>query len=83
VSADPEVPGLGPPAVPDQIAFYNLVREGPQGKWAQVLTDHKIKYVLLAREVDWGTYTYLNDQPGLTLVKDFTSILVYRNDLYP
>jgi hypothetical protein len=83
VSLDPEVAGVGPPATPDQIALYDLVREGSNGSWAQVLAAHKIKYVLLAREVDWGSYNYLNDQPGLTLVKDFNSIVLYRNNLYP
>jgi hypothetical protein len=83
VSADPELPGVVPPEDSDQIALYNLVREGSTGKWAQVLADHKVKYVMLAREVDWNSYNYLNEQPGLTLIKDFNSILLYRNNLYP
>jgi hypothetical protein len=81
VSADPETPGVALPADPDQIALYDLVREGSQGNWAQVLAAHKIKYVLLAHEVDWAKYDYLDQQADLVLVQDFGSIALYRNDL--
>jgi hypothetical protein len=79
VSADPELPGVGPPATPDQIALYDLSREGSQGHWADVLATLNVKYVLLAREVDWQSYKYLDSQPNLVLVQDFGSIALYRN----
>ena len=81
VSLDPELPGIGPPPTPDQIALYNLVREGSQGNWAEVLASRDIKYILLAREVDWQSYKYLDTQPDLVLVRDFGSIALYRNVL--
>lgn len=78
VSSNPEVPGTSPPADPDQAAVAGLVREGDRGQWAEVLAAHGIKYILLARELDWRTYTYLDEQVGLTKLHDYGSIVVYR-----
>lgn len=80
-SADPEVPGIIPPSNPDQDAINALVRNGGQGQWAAVLATRGIKYVLLAREVDWKSYSYLDGQPGLVRVGDYGSIVLYRNAL--
>ena len=81
VSADPEVPGIAPPTDPEQKEVSDLVAAGNAGRWAQVLATHHIKYLLLAREVDWSSYTYLDNQPGLVLVGDYSSIVLYRNSL--
>lgn len=81
VSADPEVRGIVPPANPDQDAVSSLVREGGQAKWAEVLASRGIKYVLVARELDWRAYSYLDGQVGLIKVGDYGSIALYRNDL--
>jgi hypothetical protein len=81
VSADPEVPGVEPPHTTDQDAIVSLVRAGSTGEWARDLTAHQIKYVLLARELDWAYFKFLDDQPGLTRVGDFGSIILYRNQL--
>ena len=81
VSADPEVAGIAPPTDPEQTAISDLVTAGNQGLWAQVLAAHKIKYILLAREVDWSSYGYLDSQPGLVRVGDYGSIVLYRNRL--
>jgi hypothetical protein len=80
VSADPEVPGVVAPRSADQDAMTSLVRAGGNGQWAQVLTANHIKYVLLARELDWTYFRFLDDQPGLTKVGDFGSIVLYRID---
>jgi hypothetical protein len=81
VSADVEVAGVAPPTDPEQTAISDLVAAGNQGQWAQVLTAHNVKYVLLAREVDWRSYTYLDSQAGLVRVGDFGSVVLYRNSL--
>jgi hypothetical protein len=81
VSADPQVPGIVPPSNPDQDAISNLIREGSQGHWAEVLASRGIKYVLLARELDWGSYSYLDSQPGLVRAGDYGSIVLYLNSL--
>jgi len=79
-SADPQVPGIVPPSNPDQDAISSLVRDGGQGHWAEVLAGRGVKYVLLAREVDWSSYSYLDGQPGLVIVADYGSIVLYRNE---
>jgi hypothetical protein len=81
VSADPEVPGIAPPFDLDQTAIMSLVAAGGQGHWAQVLAARDVKYVLLAREADWSSYGYLDNQPGLVRVGDYGSIVLYRNTL--
>ena len=43
-----------------------------------MLAAHHIKYVLLVREVDWSSYTYLDNQPGLTIQADFGSLVLFR-----
>ena len=47
--------------------------------WAQVLAEHGVKYLQLARTVDWKNYSYLDSQTGLLKIADFDSIIVYRN----
>jgi hypothetical protein len=79
VSADPEV-GTAPPTDPDQVAITKLVRGGSSVAWTKVLADHGIKYVLLARTVDWMSYSYLDSTLALVKVADFGSIVVYRNE---
>jgi hypothetical protein len=80
VSANPEVPGVEPPHSSVQEAVAGLVRDGSNGQWAQILSASHIKYVLLARELDWAYFKFLDDQPGLTKVGDFGSIVLYRID---
>jgi hypothetical protein len=80
-STDPELPAAALPTDPDQLAVAELVRSGAQGRWAAVLAVRHIKYVLLAREVNWKSYEYLSHQPNLTLVGDYGSIVLYRNEL--
>jgi hypothetical protein len=80
-STDPELPGIAPPSSPDQTSITDLVKAGPQAHWAEVLAARNVKYVLLARELDWQSYRYLESQPGLVKVQDFGSIVLYRNTL--
>ncbi|HKW71133.1 MAG TPA: hypothetical protein VJP81_11165 [Candidatus Dormibacteraeota bacterium] len=81
VSADPEVPGIEARRTADQVAISGLVSSGANGKWADVLATRDVKYVLLAREVDWKSYSYLDQQIGLHVVSDYDSIILYRNTL--
>jgi hypothetical protein len=81
VSTDPEVPGITPAPSLDQDAITTLVRAGSTGQWAEVLNAHQIKYVLVAKELDWAYFKFLDDQPGLTRVGDFGSIILYRDEL--
>ena len=81
-SQDLEIPGVSPPDDADQITVSNLVAAGATGNWAAELATSDVKYVLLAREVGWTDYGYLDSQPGLQLVGDYGSILLYRNVLW-
>lgn len=81
VSSDPEVPGVLPPSSPDQDGITALVRASSSGQWAEVLNTHRVKYVLLAKELDWTYFKFLDNQAGLSKVGDFGSIILYRNDL--
>jgi hypothetical protein len=78
-SADPEVPGTARPNSADQVAVKGLVNAEGAVQWAPVLTWLGVKYVLLARQVDWYKYAYLDDQKDLVKVQDFGSIVLYRN----
>jgi hypothetical protein len=78
-SQDLELPDVRPPGDPDQLAISSLVASGQLADWAGVLAQLHFKYVLVAREVDWETYRYLDSQSGLVLVGDYGTILMYRN----
>lgn len=81
-SANPELPGGTPPGASDQVAVSGLVNVGSGGQWARVLAAYGIKYVLVAREIDWRRYAFLNAQPGLQRVGDYGSIALYRDTLW-
>ncbi|MDQ6885532.1 MAG: hypothetical protein M3077_15055, partial [Candidatus Dormibacteraeota bacterium] len=57
----------------------NLVSDGATADWAGELARRNIKYVVVAREVDWSRYTFLASQPGFAQVADYGSIVIYRN----
>jgi hypothetical protein len=82
-STDPEVPGIVPPDSPDQTAVSALVSAGSRGQWAKVLSALGVKYILLARELDWRSFAYLDGQPGLVKIADFDSIVLYRVSFVP
>jgi hypothetical protein len=77
-SANPEIPGVAPPNDPDQVAISGLVSQRATTDWKPVLAARGIKYVLVAREVDWKSYEFLGQQAGLEPVGDFASIVLYR-----
>jgi hypothetical protein len=80
-SSNPEI-GETMPTDPEQVAISTLVGAGAAGAWAERLTSLHIKYILVAKELDWQNYDYLVKQPGIALVKDFGSILLYQNTLH-
>lgn len=83
VSRDLEIPGVAPPAGdPDQTTVSELVAAGGQGDWASTLANRDFKYLLLARDGDWQSYSYLDAQTGLVLVGDYGSIILYRDLLW-
>ncbi len=81
-SQNPEILGIPPPDDRDQVALQYLVAQGATADWGRPLATGDIKYVILAREVDWRAYRYLENQPDLILVGDYGSIVLYRNLLW-
>jgi hypothetical protein len=79
VSTNPEVAGVAAPSDPEQLAVANLVQSGSQGHWSADLKALNVRFVLLARELDWARYQFLDSQAGLVKVADFGSIVVYEN----
>jgi len=79
ISQDPEIPGIAAPTDPDQVAISRLVAASSGGDWARELAGRNIKYVLLARELDWSQFRFLASERGFALVGDYGSIAVYRN----
>jgi hypothetical protein len=77
-SGNPEVPGIVPPASAEQVAVTALVREGSKGRWAEVLASLNVRYILVAKEQDWQSYSYLDTQTGLTRVGDYGQIVLFR-----
>jgi hypothetical protein len=78
-SLDPQTSGIRPTDNPDQAAVSALVMNASVADWAATLAGHNIKYVLLAREVDWRAYSYLDREPHLVKLGDFDSIVLYQN----
>src|SRR6266566_1132635 len=77
-STNPDVPGTAAPTDLDQVAISKLVGEGAQGDWGAALKKLNVRYVLLARVVDYASFWYLDYLPDLEKIGDFGSIELYR-----
>ncbi len=77
-STNPDVPGTAAPTDLDQVAISKLVGEGAQGDWGAALKKLNVRYVLLARVVDYASFWYLDYLPDLEKIGDFGSIVLYR-----
>ncbi len=77
-STNPDVPGTAAPTDPDQVAISKLVGKGAQGDWGAALKKLNVRYVLLARVVDYASFWYLDYLPDLEKIGDFGSIELYR-----
>ena len=82
-SMNPEVPGVEGPVTRDQATVDGLVAAGANAQWAPDLASLGVKYVLLAHELDWGSFKYLDSQTSMVKVRDFGPITMYRNLLVP
>ena len=82
-SMNPEVPGVATPPTRDQASVDELVASAGGARWAPDLASLGVKYVLLAHELDWDSYRYLDSQPSMVKVRDFGTITLYRNLLFP
>jgi hypothetical protein len=78
VSGDAEVEGIPAPGTPDQRTIQGLVNAGSTGAWARRLPSRDVKFVVVAKELDWQNYAYLDQQAGLIRVGDYGSVVLYR-----
>lgn len=82
-SADPELGGAtsGRGTGPQKIV-HDIVTAPDKTGLAQKLATQNIKYVILAKELDYREYRYLNGQPGLELIKDYPAATLYQNQAW-
>ena len=78
VSTNPDVPGTPSSTDPDHAAIDYLVAQGSKGSWEATLRTLGVKYVLVAREVHWQAYWFLDHLPDIVKVGDYGSIVLYR-----
>src|SRR5207247_8427873 len=62
----------------DQTEIRRLIASGRDGNWQSVLVGMKVGYILVAHELDWQGYDYLNVAPGIALVGDYGTIDLYQ-----
>jgi hypothetical protein len=78
VSENAEVEGIPAPGTPDQRTIQGLVSAGGTGDWARGLRSRDVRFVVVAKELDWRNYAYLDHQVGLIRVGDYGSVVLYR-----
>lgn len=68
---------------PESKYIESFIRHGEDREklenFGEKLKQLNVKYVLLAREVDWQGYRFLARQDDLEVVKDVKSMIVYKN----
>jgi hypothetical protein len=77
-SGDPEVTGITAPDTTDQRTIQGLINAGGAGDWARGLRSRDVRFVVVAKELDWQNYAYLDRQAGLEKVGDYGSVVLYR-----
>jgi hypothetical protein len=85
ISDDPELAGVALDATrPEARKIDAAVKAAAQGHegFADSLARQGVKYVILARENDYEKYDWVARQEGLVRVKDYGSLVLYRNTLY-
>lgn len=59
-----------------QVVSAWLASAGRSG--APKISDPAPRYIILAKEVDWQNYNWLNEQPYLQLIKETATLLIYE-----
>lgn len=81
VSSDPELGGVSGGAANEQEAAVTNILSAAKNRddFAQKTGAQDIKYILLAKEVDYWNYDFLQNQPGLQKVADYPNATLYLN----
>jgi hypothetical protein len=68
---------------PRSAYLQRLYHDGPQvSAFGALIAPLGVKYVVLAKAVDWASYSWLKHQKDLKLVFDDSSLEVWRNEAY-
>jgi hypothetical protein len=80
VSNDPELEGIRPPRQDPKITTIGtILKDAPhRHDIGERLATHDVRYVVLAKEYDYRTYNYLDEQPGLSLQWETQGIKLYQ-----
>jgi len=80
VSQDPELDGASSGDMPKaQKIIAQLLDDAGRGEDVSgQLAEQNIRYLVLAKDLDYQTYTFLS-QPAFELVTDYQSIAIYKN----
>ena len=81
MSDDPELSGVAPQTRNDtrEQVQHVLLPAGAKGEAiSSRLRAQGIGYILLAKELDWQDYAWLDRQPGIKLVRDSANLRLYR-----
>jgi hypothetical protein len=81
VSTDPELGGAasGPPSEREE-AIGKLLAAPDRDDFASELTEHNVKYILVAKELDYQKYDYLAQTRGIEQAGDHPSLILYTNN---
>ncbi len=80
-STDPELGGaVSVQADSRETAIKNILRDAKtQTNLAEELAKYNIKYILLAKEIDYQEYGFVATQPNITPVADNDKLTLYQN----
>jgi small basic protein len=80
VSIDPEI-GKVTSSNPQQVALTRLLKK-PDNAFAKNLASENIKYIILAKDLDYQKYNFLQQQHQLTSVLEAPDIQLYVNQAW-
>ena len=82
VSNDPELGKIDADRHDPRQAAITRALTGPPDKRAHELAKHNIKYVLLAKDLDYQKYDYLKKEPDFKIIRDTNDLTVFSNQAW-
>lgn len=82
VSADPELDGAVSGRMTDRQKAIDQILGAQGTDFAGQLGAQNIKYIILAKDLDYRDYDYLNNSANLGLIKDYPTAALYENQAW-
>jgi hypothetical protein len=82
VSNDPELGAIDAGKHDPRQAAITQALAGPPDKLANELAKHDIKYILLAKDLDFRKYDYLRKQPDFKITRDTKDLTIFTNQAW-